>query len=125
MKLKGFKKPEELIKFLGINRRTFYTWRARKEIPSKIVIEISKKTGFPIEKIIQSERQNEIKDDYRIGDIINLLKDDPEGMEAVFHFLEAKKIFDRASKSMKQYLGKKMETWFEFPSTNDGNPDEK
>ena len=57
--------------------------------------------------------------DHRIEDILNLLKEDPEETDAVFHFLEAKKNFDRASKTMKQYLGKKLETWFEFPTGND------
>jgi len=70
----------------------------------------------------------EEKANYHITEILNLLKDDPEGAKAVFHFLEAKKNFDKASKSMKQYLGKKMETCFELPRGSDeknkkgGNP---
>jgi hypothetical protein len=121
MKLKGFKKPREIIDFIGVKQRTYYTWRNRREIPPKDLMEIADKIGIPIKNLIQNEDINEPKKDYRIEDIVNLLKDDPEGTEAVFHFLEAKKNFDRASKAMKQYLGKKLEVWFEFPSSGDGD----
>ncbi len=62
-------------------------------------------------------------EDYRIVDILKLLRNDPEGTDAVFHFLEAKKNFDRASSAMKQYVGKKLEFWFEFPGGPDGKED--
>ena len=66
------------------------------------------------------EAKKEGSEDHRIHDILALLKEDPEGTEAVYHFLEAKKNFDRASKSMKQYIGKKLEVWFEFPARGNG-----
>jgi transcriptional regulator with XRE-family HTH domain len=68
-----------------------------------------------------SEHLGEIREekgDY-LAEILNSLKDDPQAAKVVFHFLEAKNNFDRASKSMKQYLGKKMETCFELPSGSD------
>jgi hypothetical protein len=50
---KGLFKPGEIIKLLGLNQRTFYTWKRRGKIPMKEIPKIAERAGIPLPFLLQ------------------------------------------------------------------------